>query len=263
MESGSITVEEKSDVGILTIDRALKRNALNDTLIEEFVQKMDEVAKTPARAIVITGAGDASFCAGYDIDCIDPSNQGLLPLPDVRFERVIEAVGQAACPVIASINGNAFGGGLDLALACDFRLAREGAAFAMTPCKIGLIYSPGGVSRFLCKLGPSVTRRLLLTATPVDAQEALNCGIIDSIVPAGEIMNSALDLANKIAANAPLAVNGTRKVIQAVEQYRTADLDPKIARELESLRNEAFNSADLKEALCAFKEKGKPAFRGE
>jgi enoyl-CoA hydratase/carnithine racemase len=248
-------------VFLVAIERPEAKNAFDAELIDLFVESLGEVAALSPRAVVITGTGDV-FSAGYDIHDIDPSASEGAPLPDVLFERVIRAVEEMPCPVVAALNGHAFGGGLDLALACDLRLAVKTAKLAMTPCRLGLVYSPSGISRFMSKLGGTLTRRLFFTARPMTAAEAQALGLIEVVPKPLELLPAALELAGKIARNAPLAVRGTRETILALERSAALSLSGETRAVIEEHRQRAFRSHDLKEGLAAFAEKRKPHFSG-
>ncbi len=246
----------------VTIDRREAKNAFDEALIDLFAARLAEIAARAPRAVVLTGAGDV-FSAGYDVNGIDPGQADGLPLPDVRFERVIRALEALPCPVVAALPGDAFGGGLDLALACDLRLAVRSARLAMTPCRLGLVYSPRGISSLLQKLGPTLARRLLFTAAPIPAIEAAAFGVLEVVEPPEALLERALALAARIARNAPLAVRGTREAIRALERAAAESLPTEALARIDALRHEAFRSDDLKEGLAAFAEKRPPVFSGE
>ena len=254
--------EHGSGVFLITIDRGGARNAFDEPLIEQWVERLAALAVSCPRAVVITGAGDV-FCAGYDIRGIDPGQDPDLPLPDTRFERVIRAAVELPCPTLAAVNGDAFGGGLDLALACDLCVASPGAKLAMTPCRLGLVYSAQGVARLLSKLGAPLTCRLFLTALPIDADDAAKIGAVEIVETREALLPRALELAGQIATNAPLAVSGTRRTIQAVERAKAAALTDDDVDLLEILRTRALETAELTEGLAAFAQKSPPLIKGE
>ena len=250
---GDIQLQITDNVARLTIARPAKRNSFNDRLIDIFVRVIDRLIMCDIRAMVLTGAGSDSFCAGYDITCIDPDQSLEEPLPDVRFERIIDALKQIRVPVIAVLNGDAYGGGLDLALACDFRVARRGVRAAMTPCRLGLVYSASGISRFVSKLGGQITRRLFLTARPLTDEQLLAYGIVDELAEEIELTACVSKLVGAVTANAPLAVSGTKYTIDKVEQGLTAT--PGVKKTMELHRSSAFSAPELRRRLDAFKKK--------
>lgn len=259
VEEKDVRVEIENFLARITIIRPEKRGALDQELIDTLCDRLGEVDRSFARVAVLTGAGSRSFCAGFDLDEFDPDQPLDSPLPDERFEKAVRAVENLDAVTIAQINGDAFGGGLDLALACDFRVAVSSARFAMPPCRIGLVYKSSGIERFVAKLGAAATRRLFLLAQAITADQALAMGIVDDVAPASRIDETVRELAEIIARNAPLALRGTRRAIQAAEARRTRELEPS----LELLRREAFSSRDLRRGLEALKKKTAPTFQGD
>ena len=256
-----VTAHEQA-VFQVTIDRPASRNAFDGPLIEEWCRRLAALAARSPRAVVVTGAGD-TFCAGYDVREIDPHQDPALPHPDARFERVLHAVIELPCPVVAAVNGDAFGGGLDLALACDLCVAAPTARLAMTPCRLGLVYSADGIARFITRLGAPLTRRLFLAAVPLDAAELARSGAVELAASRDAVLLRALELATRIASNAPLAVRGIRTTIAAVERTLAQNLPEETRALLRELRVQALQSDDLKEGLAAFAQKRAPKFRGE
>jgi len=257
---GHVIAESCSDIAVVRMSRPERRNAFDDAMIAEFVETLDRIGRTRPRVLVLTGEGPDSFSAGYDIGCMDPDQPSDRPLPDERFEPAVLAVERFPSPVVAAMNGDAFGGGLDLALACDFRIARRGIRVAMTPCRLGLVYAASGLKRFLGKLGGQTARRLFLTGERIRDDEALRLSIVDELVEAGDLMGRSMDLARTISENAPLAVSGMRRAIQGIEKGRIRD--EKFLDELRELRRAAFASQDLREGLLAFNERRNPKFQG-
>ncbi len=260
-EDDKIKLESYGYICVLTIMNDEKHNSFHDALLDAFVNKIDtiesQVKSGAVRAMILTGEGVRSFCSGYDISCIDPEQPDHIPLPDVRFERAVLAIKNLSAPVIAALNGDAFGGGFDLAMSCDIAIAREGVKLAMTPCKLGLIYSKSGLSRFVSRLGAHTSRRIFFTGDVIHSDEAKELRIIDEIVPEEKLMNHCMELAQTIANNAPLAVQGTKHLINELVLNETT-----ISPELEQLRWNAFRSNDLKLFLAAFKNRSKPTFNG-
>ena len=164
-------------------------------------------------------------------------------------------------PHRAALPGHTIGGGLELALACDLRVAADGILLGMPPAKLGLVYSHTGLRRFLEAIGAPRTRELFLTARNIDARTALSWGLVNEVVGAADLDDAALDLAEDIAANAPLSVRGNKRAIRALLAAE-GPLDPEVERELVELREASFHSDDLREGVRAFGEKRPARWKG-
>lgn len=250
MDSQRVRANMVDGIATVTLVRPHKRNALDDGMIDQFIQRLGDLSGESLRVVVLTGEGEESFCAGYDINGIDPGQSLDAPLPDTRFEAAIDAVERLRVPVIVAMNGDAYGGGLDLALAGDFRIARQGIKVAMPPCRLGLVYSVSGVNRFVTRLGSQTTRLLFMTAAPMDAIQARDRGIVDDLVPREELLPRCLSLAKQIAACSPEALHGFRRTIQHLEKR---DRSKEAREEIERLRRDAFDSDELRRRLAQFR----------
>jgi len=255
---GTIHVEEPaSGIALLTISNPDKRNALDRTLCESLRFALERL---DARCVVLTGAGRA-FCAGYDIEELlgqgyDDGDESHHPFPSA-----LAAIEAYPYPVIAALNGATIGGGLELAIACDLRIAADTVQLGMPPAKLGVVYSTAGLNRFLTTIGGARTRELFLTGRRIDAATAERWGLVSSVVEAEALPDAALTLATEIAGNAPLSLRGNKAGIRELVAAAGA-LDPVIADVLESERRRAFESEDLREGLRAFGEKRPPEWRG-
>jgi enoyl-CoA hydratase/carnithine racemase len=251
--------EPAPGVARLTISNPPKRGALDHPILDAFA---NELPRLDARCVIITGEG-TTFSAGYDI--------GALPAPGFAdeaerlvahpFGAAIDAIEAYPYPTVAALNGHTIGGGLELALACDLRIAAETIALAMPPARLGLVYSHTGIRKFIDTIGAPRTRELFLTARRIDARTAREWGLVNAVSEAGRLADEALALATEIAANAPLSMAGNKRVIRAVLDA-AAELDSEIERELLELRRASFASEDFYEGVRAFAEKRAPRWRG-
>jgi enoyl-CoA hydratase/carnithine racemase len=248
------------DVLRLTISNPAKRNALDHPILDAIAAAMGDLGD--ARTVVLTGS-DGMFSSGYDIadipdDVFAEEAERLVAHP---FAAALEALQRCEIPTVAALPGHTIGGGLELALACDLRVAADGILLGMPPAKLGLVYSHTGLRRFLEAIGAPRTRELFLTARNIDARTALSWGLVNEVVGAADLDDAALDLAQDIAANAPLSVRGNKRVIRELLAAE-GTLDPDIERELVALREASFHSDDLREGVRAFGEKRPARWKG-
>ena len=254
--------EDRGDVRILDIANPAKRNALDFQALEELEEACDAASRSSVRCLVLRGAGDEAFSSGFDLAEIAlTSPRG--DRPDEAVERAADALDRVPCPTVAFLNGSAFGGGLELAVTCDLRVARAGVKLAMTPAKLGVVYPEGGLRRFADLLGSARTRELFFTGRPVDAETALAWGLLNRVLPAEAAEVEALALAAEIAANAPLAVRGMKRILRLLEGAHERGLAGAERDEIAGLRRRAFESADIREGRAAWEARRPPRFRGE
>lgn len=251
--------ERRGAVALLTIDRPEALNALNETVLEQLDAAIRAAGADPeVGALVITGAGDRAFVAGADVTRFRDMN----PQEARRFARfgqaVFNRIEELPKPVIAAVNGYALGGGCELALACDLRLASERARFGQPEINLGLVPGWGGTQRLARLVGAGRAKELIFTGEWIDAAEALRIGLANAVHPAGELLPRALDLAGRLAAKARLTL-GLAK--EAVNQGARSGLTVGLAYEAE-LFSLAFATADQKEGVAAFLEKRVPRFQG-
>jgi enoyl-CoA hydratase/carnithine racemase len=204
------------------------------------------------------------FSAGYDIGEIPDGEfevraERLVAHP---FTQAIDALEAFPYPTLAVLPGHTIGGGLELALACDLRVAEDGIKLGMPPAKLGLVYSHTGLRRFLDAIGAARTRELFLLGRYIDASTALVWGLINRVAPAGELDAVALDLASELAGNAPLAQIGNKRVIAALLSAE-GELAEEVEEELIELRRASFRSQDMREGVRAFAEKRPARWRAE
>ncbi len=243
----------------LIISNPGKRGALDHAILDRFTSVLPEL---DARCVIVTGE-QQTFSAGYDIGDLrdggfEAEAERLVAHP---FTAALEAVEAYPYPTLAALNGHTIGGGLELALACDLRIAAGTVALAMPPGKLGLVYSHTGIRKFIETVGAPRTRELFLIGRRIDARTAREWGLVNAIAEEGRIAEEAVELAKEIAGNAPLAQRGNKRVINAVLSARTA-LDPDTERELIELRRACFASEDFREGVRAFSEKRPPRWLG-
>jgi enoyl-CoA hydratase/carnithine racemase len=259
---GRIQVEDRGFVRVLTIDNPGKRNAFDYASLEELTRACERAAAEKVRCLVLRGAGDQAFSSGFDIDAMEGGGPGG-DRPDLATERAMEAVEAVPCPTVAFVNGAAFGAGCELAVTCDLRIASQGAKLGMPPAKLGVVYAAAGVRRFLALVGPAHTREMFFTGRPVDAAKALAIGLVDRVASSSDAEAAALALADEIAGNAPLAVQGMKRILRLLGETHERGLTEAERLEVAALRTRAFESADLREGRAAWAGRRPPRFRGE
>jgi enoyl-CoA hydratase/carnithine racemase len=251
-----IRFEIQGRIGVATIDRPERRNALNAELCEQLRGHLERSGDL--RAIVITGAGTA-FCAGADLVTrfareADATTDTFRP----SFEEVLDAIVACSAPVIAAINGPAIGAGMQLAVACDVRVAAAGARLAIPGGKLGIHLSARNIWRLVQLVGQGAARDFLLAGRTVDADEALRLGLVQYVEP--DAASAALALAADIAASAPLTMRGHKRSLNLIAEAQW--LADGARTEIAALEAGAFASNDLQEGMAAFAEKRTPEFHG-
>ncbi len=255
LASGKLIRDEPADgVVRLRIHNEERRGALDHEILDTLAET---VAGLDARCLVLTGAGTV-FSAGYDIADLSPERlaEEAAELLTHPFEAALAALDAVEVPVVAALGGPAFGGGLELALACDLRVCAAGARLGMPPARLGVVYSHTGLRRFVDAIGAARTRELFLTARPVSADEALGWGLVNEVVD--DAAGRGVALAAEIASLSPLSVRGNKRVLRAL----VPPLDPALEAELHALRDAAFRSEDFAEGVRAFIEKRSPEWHG-
>ena len=246
----------------LTINRPEKHNFLTSGLLQEMAMMVSELGCDPdIRALIIRGAGETSFSAGYDISAIPIKNdQGSeKPIENISsLENALQALRNFPYPVIAMVNGHAFGGGCELAVACDIRIGRHGIAMGMPPAKLGLVYPPAGFRRFLMVLGFAKTLEMFLTGRRYDSHNCFRMGLLSELVAPDCLKTATYDMATEISQNAPLALRGTKRALYKMAETTVLSEDEE--SKLAALFARSLTTEDLQEGKRAFMEKRKPRF---
>jgi len=257
-ETPVILDERRGAVAILTLNRPEKRNALNGQLRCAFLGALDEIGRDAAiRVVVITGAGDKAFVAGADI----AEFEGRSPVDQYRVMKapsIFDALERFPKPVIAAVNGFCLGGGMELALACDIRIASTGAKFGQPEVNLGIIPGGGGTQRLPRIVGMGAALRLILSGDIIDATEAHRLGLVEELVAPEQLMTRAIALAETIASKSPVAVMAAKEATRAALSMSLSE-GMKIETALFQL---CFSSEDKAEGVRAFLEKRPAKFNG-
>ena len=259
LAGGKLRLDHPAEhVARLTIDNADKRNALDHEILDAFAATLPGLE---ARCLLITATGPV-FSAGYDIGNLPREEfadraEALVAHP---FHAAIEALDAFPYPSVAALNGHAIGGGLELALSCDLRVASEEATLGMPPARLGLVYSHTGLRKFVDAIGVPRTKELFFTARNIPARTALQWGLVNEVVAPEEVSERGVGYAARIAALAPMSLQGNKRTLRELLAAE-GELDPEVERELVALREACFHSEDFFEGVRAFAEKRPPRWQ--
>ena len=244
----------------LTLNRPDSANAFNTRMARELLRFYEDIALDPGdtRCVVMTGAGDRAFCAGADLKERDGMSRHEWSLQHLVYERMIRAILNCPVPIIAAVNGAAYAGGCEIASAADFIYASDTARFAQTETRIGIIPGAGGTQTLARAIGERRAKEVILSAQPFDATQAHDWGLVNMVFAQGELMEAALNCAETIARNAPIAVRQAKQAIYRGAQMSLAD---GLAFEIEAY-NRTIHTEDRREGVRAFNEKRQAEFKG-
>lgn len=256
----TLIVEDVSDhISLVTMNRPASANALNTAMGLDLVAYFEATAMQAAevRCVILTGAGKA-FCAGGDLKERNQMSDVAWREQHVIFERMARAILACPLPVIAAVNGAAFGGGCEIATCCDFIYASSTARFALTETSLGIIPGAGGTQTIARSVGERRAKELIFSAEPFDAAAAAAWGLVNKIFAPEDLLKGAIDRAKRISVNAPLAVRQAKQAISRGLQMSLAD---GLAFEIEAY-NRLVPTSDRKEGVLAFNERREPRFQG-
>lgn len=255
--TGQVAVECEDAICTLELVNEGRRNALTPGMLETLADTLDSLAdRDDVRCVVVTGRGEDAFCAGFDIsgDFSPDEHQNVL-------DRAMRGLAEFPYPTVGMANGHAVGGGFELLASCDLRYAVADARFGVPAAKIGVVYGPRGVKRFLDVLGPTDAKELLFTGDLVDADRAREMGLLNDVLPDHYALTERTDeTAATIASNAPLSLTGMKTILHDLVEKRS--LTEEEAARAERLEREAYESRDHAEGLRAFAEGRDPDFDG-
>jgi len=252
-----IEVSSEGGIATVTLNRPGRYNALGARIVGELGEALEEIESSgEVRAMILTGAGDKAFCSGVDLKERAGMDADEKWAHNRTLNAFAEKLARLQAPTIAALNGLAFGGGLEITLACDFRIAVEGARFALPEVGLGIVPGAGGTQRLPRLVGPTRAKELILTARRIDAGAALEMGLVSKVVPAGSLMDEARSLAAEIAANSPLALAYAKA---AVDLASETTIEQGLRYETAAIRA-TLASEDYAIGLAAFAEKKSPEF---
>jgi enoyl-CoA hydratase len=265
MNQDQLLIERNDNILTLTLNRPGKRNSLTPDMLIRLYEVLTTHAKDDTyRVVILTGNGEKAFSSGYDINAIpttvSPDLEALLRNKS-PFELAVDSIINYPYPVIAMLNGVAFGGACDLAVSCDIRIAADDIQMGMVPARLGMVYFPDGLQRFVRTIGLSRTKEMFFTARRYKAKQLKEMGLLDYIVAREELACFTYAFAGEIAENAPLSLKGMKRILNMISE--TGRLGESEVKEATRLVEDSFTSEDLKEGQAAFLEKRKATFKGK
>jgi len=260
MEFTNLLYEKKDGIATITINRPKALNALNEETLPEFLSSLEDAEKDKkVRVIVITGAGEKAFCAGLDLKTVKDISVIKAVETSRLGQKLTLAIEELGKPVIAAINGYALGGGLELAMACDIRIASENARIGQTEVNVGLIPGWGGTQRLPRLVGKGIAKELVFTGKMIDAKTAERIGLINMVVPPEKLKSAVEELSKVIMSKPPIAIKLAKELINSSIE---TDQGTGLVHEAEAFGILA-STEDYREGVSAFIEKRKPEYKGK
>ena len=267
MKSGKILIERKNKIALVTINRTAKENAFDESMFSALENVTDELKQDLPRAIIITGAGDKAFCAGFDVSSANPLVADFIKVLDTndiksarklinRIRKAVDSFISLPVPIIAAINGLAFGGGMELATRCDLRVMDKTAQLCFSEVRLGLMPDWGGTPYLTKLVGSATASDLILTARRVNAEEALKLGLVNRVSDKGLSVNESLNIAEQISQNGPKAVGHALSVIRQSQELsltKALELEAETAAKL-------ITTGECMHGIIAFMENKEPQF---
>lgn len=256
-----ILTEATDTIGTIVLNHAAKRNALSKELIGEVTAALEDFRRRQFRTVVLrAAAGSKVWCAGHDISELPEGGRDPLGWSD-SLRVLVRALQEFPAPIIALIEGSVWGGGCEMAMACDILVGTPDVTFAITPAKLGIPYNLSGVLTLMNAIPLTIAKEMLFTAQPIPAAQAHNLGIVNYIKPADEIEEFVYATARQIVANAPLSVAVMKEELRLLAGARS--ISPELFERMQGLRRIVYDSRDYQEGLSAIREKRPPKFTGE
>lgn len=267
MTDYGITLEYLDHIAIIRFERPERRNAFNEIMWNEFDGVITQLKQKIPRVVILTGAGDGSFSAGFDVNVDNPQVSGLIEVVEThdrapvekliqRIRGVVDRLFAVPVPIIAALNGSAYGGGAELAVRCDMRVMDPEAVICFSEVRLGLMPDWGGAAALPRLIGPARAAEMILTARKVTAEEALSCGLVNRISLPGEALAEAITVAQMIADNGPRAV---RSALEVIRSTSNPSLDNALALEMDKAIS-LIATGECFYGISAFLSKEKPEF---